>query len=169
MLNNKCSQKLGQQAVCTRVIHHDDNHYDSLTGLSWHYKGSEIDPFEKTQVDYSGLDALAAEFLVTAKANGFHASEIPDPDKNMNAMIEEIEELREALKSPDCSCDKAEKMRDKLGEVLTAREEEHADTIIQALKAALVFGVKDIARIVRIKNEFNKTRGWLHGKTVAKI
>lgn len=115
--------------------------------------------------DYLVLTILRDEFMATAKSKGWYSSPEYKIGDDIAAMHAEVSELWEAHRNGalDLPCDKNEKMLSSLGEGLTCAEEECADLVIKALCIASALKI-DISRAVRIKNEFNKTRPFRHGK-----
>ena len=114
---------------------------------------------------FNNLDILADEFVNVAKTKGFYDGEY-EVDRDIAASHEEISELRQAIKKGKFNepCDKATDMINKIGVALTCGQEEAADCVIQALKLARLAGIKDIGLAVKLKNKYNKTRPWLHGR-----
>lgn len=121
--------------------------------------------------DFETLNVLRDEFMLTAKSKGFYCD--PDQDYDLGdklgddiaSMHSEVSELWEAYRRDTLHkpCDKSEKMSSLFGETLTCAEEEVADLIIKALCIASALKI-DAAKAVYIKNEFNKTRPFRHGK-----
>lgn len=70
---------------------------------------------------------------------------------------------RKKLQDP---CDKTPGMMELFGETLTNEEEEVADALIRILDMAARFNV-DIAKAVRIKHGYNRTRPERHGGKAA--
>ena len=80
----------------------------------------------------------------------------------------EVSELWEAWRADALykPCDKADKMEKLTGVALNCAEEELADIIIRALDTAATLNI-DIAKAVKIKNEYNKSREHRHGGKLA--
>ncbi|HVI39524.1 MAG TPA: hypothetical protein VM577_02600 [Anaerovoracaceae bacterium] len=115
--------------------------------------------------DFDVLIVLRDEAMATAKSKGWYSSPEYKIGDDIAAMHAEVSELWEAHRKGelDSPCDKSEKMLSSVGESLTCAEEECADLIIKALCIASALKV-DISKSVRIKNAFNKTRPFRHGK-----
>lgn len=113
------------------------------------------------------LSTIAEAVHSNAVEKGFQT-----PPQTLDTMaintIGEISELWEAFraKSLDNPCDKTEGMTALFGEGLTNQEEEIADILIRTLDLAARFKV-DIAKAVRIKHGYNRSRGFRHGGKAA--
>lgn len=114
----------------------------------------------------SYLDLLAQEFVKVATSKGFYSSSNLDLSKDIASTHEEVSELWQAISKGKFNepCNKAEDMKKKIGRSLTCGQEEAADCVIQALKLAFLSGITNIGQIVYLKNEYNKTRPWRHGR-----
>jgi NTP pyrophosphatase (non-canonical NTP hydrolase) len=111
-------------------------------------------------LDFGILNQLRDEAYAVAKSVGFHSSgkvNVPASIANLHAELSELFEAwrRQYLHDP---CDKADKML----EPLTAAEEEMADIVLRAFDFAAELGI-DLARAVRIKNAYNRTRPHRNG------
>ena len=115
--------------------------------------------------DFKALNNLAIEFMSTAKSKGFYSSNPYNLDADIAAMHAEVSELWEADRAGRLNqpCDKSAKMLENLGVSLTCSEEEVADLVIKSLCIAHALNV-DIGHAVEVKNDFNKTRPFRHGK-----
>lgn len=114
---------------------------------------------------YQILNNLAEEFMSTAKSKGFYSGAEYNLSDDVASMHAEVSELYEAYKrgKMEQPCDKSADMLSKLGQTLTCQEEEAADLIIKALCIAKALNI-DIVKSVRLKNAYNKTRPYRHGK-----
>ncbi len=111
-------------------------------------------------LNFEALNQLTEEAYAVAKSVGFHSSgnvNIPASIANLHAELSELFEAwrRQYLDKP---CDKADKML----EPLTAAEEEIADIILRAFDFAAELKI-DVAKAVRIKSAYNRTRPYRNG------
>jgi NTP pyrophosphatase (non-canonical NTP hydrolase) len=119
----------------------------------------------KEQDHFDSLNHLRDMAYDTAKSVGFHSNDekivIGDFISNIHAEASEFYEAFRANKL-DSPCDKSEGMLKCCGESLDCKSEELADLIIRSLDLAATLNI-DIARAVRIKNAYNKTRSHRNG------
>jgi NTP pyrophosphatase (non-canonical NTP hydrolase) len=117
-----------------------------------------------TNTQFDVLVPLQDELMATAKSKGWYSSEVYNIAGDIANMHAETSELWEAYRKDQLTkpCDKSEAMLSSLGESLTCAEEECADLVIKALCIAKALNV-DIAKAVRVKNAYNKTRPFRHG------
>jgi NTP pyrophosphatase (non-canonical NTP hydrolase) len=110
------------------------------------------------------LDKFAEELYQVAKEHGFHDETQPDMPRYIANLHCELSELFEAYRKSELNklCDKSEKMKELGLEPLTCAEEEVADIIIRILDTAKSLNV-NIAKAVKNKHEYNKTRSYRHG------
>lgn len=113
------------------------------------------------------LTAIAKACHANAEEKGFQSPPQDLATMSLNT-IGEICEHWEAFRKKKLGdpCDKSEGMLDLFGETLTNEEEEVADQLIRVLDVAARFNI-DIAKAVRIKHGFNRTRSHRHGGKVA--
>lgn len=116
---------------------------------------------------FDALNVLADHVWTTAKDLGFHDEPVPMSVSAAN-LHSEVSELWESFRNGTLNlhCDKSEKMKATGLEPLTCMEEELADIIIRALDTARENGV-DVARAVRVKDAYNRTRPHKNGGKAA--
>lgn len=115
----------------------------------------------------AGLQDISRAIHANAVEKGFQ-----DPPQDLQTMslntIGEVLEHWEAFRRRKLHepCDKTPGMMELFGETLTNEEEEVADTLIRVLDLAARFDI-DIAKAVRIKHGYNRTRSIRHGGKAA--
>lgn len=123
---------------------------------------------EITDAHYESLDILKEYFYNVSKSKGFHSSKKINFGDFISNLHGEISELWEAYRANILNkpCDKSEKMETLFGESLTCAEEEVADVLIRLLDIACTLKI-NLARAVKLKTEYNKTRPYRHGNKKA--